>query len=167
MAKYIHDHEHHLKLSHKSIPTYMYKLGHHYDWLMLANAAWENISTPVLHKPKTFTTFDIFLSRRKKKKDDSDVATGVKYGVASFSSWSKSICNLEIDFSRIRGLPKTIAFTWRWTPWTGTDTYLPQTQAQATFPHGWLKWSGSSKYPHYDWWVGPQVVGKGAPEIKH
>lgn len=109
MAKYIHDHEHHLKLSHKSIPTYMYKLGHHYDWLMLANAAWENISTPVLHKPKTFTTFDIFLSRRKKKKDDSDVATGVKYGVASFSSWSKSICNLEIDFSRIRGLPKTTA----------------------------------------------------------
>jgi hypothetical protein len=30
---------------------------------------------------------------RKKERDNSDVATLVNYGVASSSSWSKSICN--------------------------------------------------------------------------
>ena len=32
-----------------------------------------------------------------KKKDGFDIATGVNYGVASSSSWSKSICNPETD----------------------------------------------------------------------
>ena len=29
------------------------------------------------------------------KKSDSDVGTGVNYGVASSASWSKSVCNPE------------------------------------------------------------------------
>jgi hypothetical protein len=36
------------------------------------------------------------------KKDDSNVAIGVNYGVASSSSWSNSICNLETGIMRIR-----------------------------------------------------------------
>ena len=31
--------------------------------------------------------------KKEGKKGDSDVVAGVNYGVASFSSWSKSICN--------------------------------------------------------------------------
>ena len=38
----------------------------------------------------------------KKKKDDSDVATSVKYDVVSFSSWSKSIYNFVTNNARIR-----------------------------------------------------------------
>ena len=33
----------------------------------------------------------------------------MKHGVASSSSWSKSICNPEVLISRIRGSPKTTA----------------------------------------------------------
>jgi hypothetical protein len=51
----------------------------------------------------------IISESRKEKKDNSDVLTGVNYGVASFSSWSKSICNPKIGGTRIRGSPKTIA----------------------------------------------------------
>ena len=40
---------------------------------------------------------------KKEKKDDSNVDTFVNYGVASFSSWSKSICNLETNVMIIRG----------------------------------------------------------------
>ena len=53
--------------------------------------------------------------KKKEKKDDTDAATGVSYGVASFSSWSKSICNPQMGFTRIRRPPKTIASFWRWT----------------------------------------------------
>ena len=31
----------------------------------------------------------------ERREDDFDVATGMNYGVASCSSWSKSTCNLE------------------------------------------------------------------------
>lgn len=37
------------------------------------------------------------------QKADSNIATTVNYGVASFSSWSKAICNLVACFVRIRG----------------------------------------------------------------
>ena len=37
----------------------------------------------------------------KKREDDSDVATSVKYGVSS--SQSNSICKSETDITRIRG----------------------------------------------------------------
>ena len=40
----------------------------------------------------------------ERKKDDSDVATGVNYGVTSFSSWAKSIYNPKMGITRIRGL---------------------------------------------------------------
>ena len=45
--------------------------------------------------------------KKQKKKDDSDVATGMAYGVASLLSWSKSIYYPKTG--KIRGLPKTIA----------------------------------------------------------
>ena len=40
--------------------------------------------------------------KERKKKDDSNVVTGMNYGVASFLSWSTSICNHETSISRIR-----------------------------------------------------------------
>ena len=40
---------------------------------------------------------------RKRRKDDFDVATGVNYGVDSFSSWSKCIWNSEMGITKIRG----------------------------------------------------------------
>ena len=36
----------------------------------------------------------------ERKKDDSDVAIGVNYVVASFSSWSKSIWNFEMAYHK-------------------------------------------------------------------
>ena len=46
---------------------------------------------------------------QKRKKGDFNFATGVNYGVASFSSWSKSICNLIMGIMRFKGPPTTIA----------------------------------------------------------
>ena len=88
----------------------------------------------------------------KVRRDDSDVATDMNYSVASSLSWSKFIYNLETCM-RIRGPPKTTASFKRWTPWTVLDkstcTYIPQGLAPR-FPDGWLKISGSPKYPHHD-----------------
>lgn len=47
-----------------------------------------------------------------------DVATGMNYGVASPSSWSKCTCNRKISMTRIRGPSKTTASMKRWTLWT-------------------------------------------------
>jgi len=47
--------------------------------------------------------------KKERKKDDFDVATGVNYGVASFSGWSKSIWDPVMGITRIRGPPTTIA----------------------------------------------------------
>ena len=55
------------------------------------------------------------IERSERKKDNSDVGVGVSYGVASFSSWSKSICNPKPGIARIRGPPTSFQ---RWTPWT-------------------------------------------------
>jgi hypothetical protein len=38
--------------------------------------------------------------RKKKKEDDSKVSIGVNYSIASSLSWSKSICDLEMDITR-------------------------------------------------------------------
>jgi hypothetical protein len=56
------------------------------------------------------------LSNLHNKKDDSDVATGVDYGVSSFLSWSTSICNPKMDVTRITGLSKFVAPFHRRTP---------------------------------------------------
>ena len=40
---------------------------------------------------------------KSRRKDDSDIATGVTYGVASFSSWSKSTFNLETASQELEG----------------------------------------------------------------
>ena len=47
--------------------------------------------------------------RQLDKKDESDVATGENYGVASSLSWSKSKWNLKTCSRRIRGPLKTTA----------------------------------------------------------
>lgn len=39
----------------------------------------------------------------RKKKEISDVATGMIYGVASFSSWTKSMCDSKTSIMRIIG----------------------------------------------------------------
>lgn len=46
-----------------------------------------------------------------KRRDECDVATGANYGAASFSNRSKSICDREMGFTRIRGPPKTTKTT--------------------------------------------------------
>lgn len=38
-------------------------------------------------------------TRKEERENDSDVATGMNYGFASFSSRSKSICNTEMDIT--------------------------------------------------------------------
>ena len=40
---------------------------------------------------------------RKRKKENSNVATSMIYVIASISSWSESICNPKTDISRIEG----------------------------------------------------------------
>ena len=47
------------------------------------------------------------IHKGKIKEDDSDVATGVNYGVASCLRWSKSIYYPELGIMRIRGPSKT------------------------------------------------------------
>ena len=57
----------------------------------------------------------------ERKQDSSDAATGVNYNVASFSSWSKSICNSETGISKIRATSKDYCLLkgdhleWLWT----------------------------------------------------
>ena len=36
---------------------------------------------------------DIIEKRKRKRKNNVDVAIGMDYGVASFLNWSKSLCN--------------------------------------------------------------------------
>lgn len=40
---------------------------------------------------------------------DFNVAIGMNYGIASFASWLKSLCNLETCITRIGEPPLTIA----------------------------------------------------------
>jgi hypothetical protein len=47
--------------------------------------------------------------KKERKKDDYGVAISAHYGVASFSSWSKVICNPDTGIARIRGPLKTNA----------------------------------------------------------
>jgi hypothetical protein len=46
----------------------------------------------------------------RRKKDNSDVSTSISYGVASFLSWSKSICNPETGIMKVKGALTTIAY---------------------------------------------------------
>ena len=60
-----------------------------------------------------------YTQKNERKKDDSDVATGMNDGVASFSSWSISIRNPEKHLMRIKGAVETTSTSiWRWIPWT-------------------------------------------------
>ena len=72
--------------------------------------------------------------------DHSDVATGVKYGVALPSSWSNSMYNSEMGITRITCPLKNIAFCkgehleQEQTSWPAPIS-LPQGQAPR-IPHG-------------------------------
>ena len=75
-----------------------------------------------LRRYRTATHFTIRIrAERKEKKDNSNIATSVNYGVASFSSWSKCICNTETGIIRNREPSTTTASFQRWTPWTSTN----------------------------------------------
>jgi hypothetical protein len=107
------------------------------------------------------TRICLLFGNKQWKIDDSDVATGMNYGVASFSSWSKSTCNPKTGLVRIRGSPKTTASIWRWTPWKSTDkpvgTYLPKGKPLGFHMVGW-------KYPvHPDTptMIGWSIGGRG------
>ena len=47
-------------------------------------------------------SFLVCVSPRERKNDRFDVATTMNYGVASFLSWSKSICNPKMGIMRKR-----------------------------------------------------------------
>ena len=70
------------------------------------------------------------LRKRERERERADVdATGVNYGVNfSSSSWSKSACIPETGITRI--IDADYCFL-----------------AEAWFPHGWLKFSGSPDIP--------------------
>ena len=89
-----------------------------------------------------------------RKKDDFDVATIVKYGVASFSSWSKSICNGEMGITRIGGPRMNIAFFQRLTPSAGADKaswhLFPPPPRASPWALTWLVENiRSPKHPNY------------------
>ena len=109
--------------------------------------------------------FFIVQIETSKKKDNSCVDTGVKYGVASFSSWSKSIRNPEISITRIKGsLTTTASFKDEHFDMhdKSTSTYLPQIQARR-FPPSWLTIFGLLEYSRYAW---VHHIWSGALKIK-
>jgi hypothetical protein len=55
---------------------------------------------------RSWPSYWVFPSAEKKRTDESDVSTGVNYGVASLSSWSKSIENSKIGITRMRASPQ-------------------------------------------------------------
>lgn len=87
----------------------------------------------------------------RENKNDSNVATGIGYGVASLVSWFEFICDPETSITRMKGHVKTITSFQRWTYWASSNklayTCLPQGQAHK-FPT-WLvenvqlKWNDS------------------------
>jgi hypothetical protein len=44
--------------------------------------------------------------KETKRKNNSDVTTGVKYAVASLLGWSKTISNLETGIMRLKGITR-------------------------------------------------------------
>ena len=96
---------------------------------------------------------------------------GVVYGVASSSSWSKSICNLNPCITRIRGSLEEYCLLSKVNTLNGrgqAGLHLSPPRRQAPwFPRGWLEISGSLEHPDYDWvdnrWVRctrNQVLGR-------
>ena len=69
----------------------------------------------------------------------------MNYGVASSLSWSKTICNPQIDIMRNRGSPRLLP-PWKSDHWMSWHAPLTQEQAQ----HGCLKIYGSLGYPQYE-----------------
>lgn len=46
------------------------------------------------------------IKKKRKEKNNSDVATGVKYAVASLLGWSKSTCHLKTGIMRLKGITR-------------------------------------------------------------
>ena len=51
----------------------------------------------------------IIARRSEERRDGTNFAISVHYGVASFLSWPEIIWNLEMGITSIKGPPKTIA----------------------------------------------------------
>ena len=87
-----------------------------------------------------------------RRTDDFNVATGVNFGVAPSSSWSKFGCNPEVGIMSIGAPQKTTAFfkgehlQQAQTNWPAPIS--PQGQTPR-FPHGWLKMFGLPGYPRW------------------
>ena len=84
--------------------------------------------------------------------DDSDVATGVNYGVASSSSWSKSAYNPKKVSRELEGPQRLLPpFKGEQLEWRTNQLAPISTKGQALrFLLGWLSISHSIGCPHYD-----------------
>jgi len=93
----------------------------------------------------------------------------VNYGVPSFSCWSKSICNLEMDIMRIKGPPTTIAFFWRRTPWIGVQkpvgNYPPRGMPLGSHLDAWKYSDHMDTSIMNGWVIGGRVHWKPSPMI--
>ena len=70
-------------------------------------------------------------SQGKRRKIRSNVDTNVNYGVASFLSWSKSICNSKKGITRIRRPQRLLSpFEGEHLEWTRTN------ESTTIFPKG-------------------------------
>ena len=76
--------------------------------------------------------------RQNEKKDDSNVAIVVNYGVASFLNWVESICNPKMSITRIRGPQWYTEFFQRRTPWIGMDKSTPISPRASPLVPTWL-----------------------------
>ena len=74
------------------------------------------------------------ISRRS---DNSDVATGMNYGVLSSSSLSMSVCDLEMGITRIKGPQKTSASVFKGEHLNGARTSWPALIHQDMVDHKW------------------------------
>lgn len=92
----------------------------------------------------------VFSAVAERYEDESDVATGVNYGVDSSSSWSKSICSLKTGITRI-GCPWTTASSKGLVnTLDGLGLHLVSQEQAFRFSGGWLKISSWFDTPlHY------------------
>ena len=76
----------------------------------------------------------------QQKRDNSNIATGMKYGTASSSSRSNSICNLQTGIARIRApFERPHGFKGEQLERTRTSRPAPASSRRVPkFPHTWL-----------------------------
>ena len=81
--------------------------------------------------------------RKKRKKDDSEVATSVNYVFASFLSWIKSICNPEMAMYENYSLQRLLLppfggehLDWKWT--SRLAPLSPKAKPRGSHMVGWI-----------------------------